>query len=86
MALHRSIQIVMNSPESVELFQPPTEERTMKRLCLLVCALCLGLGCASEADRAQWNEVWKDARGDNMQMRGGFSDSTGSESRLAQKP
>jgi hypothetical protein len=76
----------MNARESIELSQPPTEEWTMKRLCLFVCALCLGLGCATEADRAQWNEVWKDARGENMQMRGGFSDSAGPDSRLAQKP
>jgi hypothetical protein len=58
----------------------------MKRLYLLVCALCLALGCASEDSKAQWNEVWKDARGDNMQMRGGFSDMSGSDSKLAQKP
>jgi hypothetical protein len=31
------------------------------------------LGCATEGQKSQWEEVWKDARGDNMQMRGDFS-------------
>jgi hypothetical protein len=44
----------------------------MKQLCLLVCALFLSAGCAAE-DKAQWDAVWKDARGENMQMRGNFS-------------
>lgn len=41
----------------------------MKRLWVVVCAVFFCLGCA-EADQARWDEVWKDARGDNMQMRG----------------
>jgi hypothetical protein len=46
----------------------------MKRLCLLAFALMLGLGCVTPEDKKQWQEVFKDARGDNMQMRG-FGDS-----------
>jgi hypothetical protein len=57
----------------------------MKRLYLVVCALCLGLGCASEGGQGQWDEFWKDVRGENMQMRGGFSDVSGGEGRAAQK-
>jgi hypothetical protein len=45
----------------------------MKRLCLLLCAVFLCLGCASDADKAQWEEVWKDMRGDNMKMRNNFT-------------
>jgi hypothetical protein len=30
--------------------------------------LCLGTGCASDADRKQWAEALKDLRGDNMEM------------------
>jgi hypothetical protein len=45
----------------------------MKRLCVLVCAVFFCLGCASDADRAQWDEVWKDLRGDNMKMRNDFA-------------
>jgi hypothetical protein len=44
----------------------------MKRLCGLLCAVFLGLGCASDADKAQWEEVWKDLRGDNMKMKHNF--------------
>jgi hypothetical protein len=42
----------------------------MRRLFLFALALllCCG-GCAADADKAQWNEVWRDLRGDNMQMR-----------------
>jgi len=40
----------------------------MRRLCLLV-FLCLGLGCAADGDNGQWDEFWKDVRGDNMKMR-----------------
>jgi hypothetical protein len=57
----------------------------MKRLCLVICALCLGLGCASEGNKEQWAEFWKDVRGENMQMRGRFSDMNGADSRAAQK-
>jgi hypothetical protein len=40
----------------------------MKRVCAVcvACVLLLGLGCAS--DKGQWDEFWKDVRGDNMQM------------------
>jgi hypothetical protein len=45
----------------------------MKRLRVFLCALfalsfaCAG--CASEGGKAQWDDFWKDVRGDNMQMR-----------------
>lgn len=40
----------------------------MRRLCVLAVALLCGFGCATEDDRRQWNEAWRDLRGDNMQM------------------
>jgi hypothetical protein len=43
----------------------------MKRLCALGVLLILGVGCATEADKAQWDEAMKDLRGDNMKMRTG---------------
>ena len=42
----------------------------MRRLCALVFVLLCCAGCTSDAQKAQWAEVVKDARGDNMQMRG----------------
>ncbi len=33
----------------------------------LIALLCVG--CAADADKAQWDEFWKDLRGDNMKMR-----------------
>jgi hypothetical protein len=42
----------------------------MSRLCALVFILLCCAGCASDAQKSQWAEVMKDARGDNMQMRG----------------
>ena len=41
----------------------------MKRLCAMGFILAFALGCATEADNAQWNEAMKDLRGDNMRMR-----------------
>lgn len=42
----------------------------MIRLWVLVCALFFGLaGCAGDGSKGQWDEVWKDLRGDNMKMR-----------------
>jgi hypothetical protein len=38
----------------------------MKRLYLLAFVLLLGTGCAGP----EWNDFWKDLRGDNMEMRG----------------
>jgi hypothetical protein len=43
------------------------------RLFLLLCLLLFAGGCASDGSKDQWNEFWKDLRGDNMEMRG-FSD------------
>ncbi len=43
----------------------------MKRLGALGLVLIFGVGCATEADNAQWNEALKDLRGDNMRMRTG---------------
>jgi hypothetical protein len=45
----------------------------MKRLCVLLCALLVITGCASESDKSQWDAAWKDLRGDNMKMRSDFS-------------
>jgi len=43
----------------------------MKRSCVRSFAVALCLGCATEADQAQWNEAMKDLRGDNIKMRTG---------------
>ena len=40
----------------------------MLRISAVVAMLFIAAGCATEGDRAQWNEAWKDLRGDNMQM------------------
>jgi hypothetical protein len=51
----------------------------MRRLCVLAFVLLLGFGCAADGDKGSWDEVFKDLRGDNMQMRnnfGGGSDSS----------
>jgi hypothetical protein len=42
----------------------------MKRLAILLSFLVFCIGCATDSDRAQWNEAFKDARGDNMELRG----------------
>jgi hypothetical protein len=47
----------------------------MMRLCVLAFALMFGLGCLTPEDKKQWQEALKDARGDNMEMRG-FGDSS----------
>jgi hypothetical protein len=41
----------------------------MRYLCMLVLLLA-GAGCAADGEKSQWDEVLKDLRGDNMQMRG----------------
>jgi hypothetical protein len=41
----------------------------MRRLCVLAFALLFGLGCATEETKKQWDEAWKDLRGDNMEMK-----------------
>jgi uncharacterized protein YcfL len=41
----------------------------MRRLCVLALILFVCLGCATDSDKAQWAEVVKDLRGENMQMR-----------------
>jgi hypothetical protein len=45
-------------------------KRPEKAMMRLVAAIFVGccLGCVIEANRGQWDEVWKDARGDNMRM------------------
>ena len=45
----------------------------MKLLWVLACALLFGLGCASDSDKSQWDEFWKDVRGDNMKMRNDYN-------------
>jgi hypothetical protein len=42
----------------------------MKCLRMLLCALLFSAaGCAADGDKGQWDEFWKDVRGDNMKMR-----------------
>jgi hypothetical protein len=54
----------------------------MKRLRVLLCALLLsGLGCSSDGSKGQWDEFWKDLRGDNMKMRNDFSGRMDSQDR-----
>jgi len=43
----------------------------MRRLLVFALFVFLGAGCASDADKAQWDDFWKDLRGDNMQMGSG---------------
>jgi hypothetical protein len=45
----------------------------MKRLAVLCWVLLFCPGCASDGDKGQWAEFWKDVRGDNMQMRNSFA-------------
>ena len=46
----------------------------MKRLRVLLCALLLcSFGCATGGSKGQWDEFWKDLRGDNMKMRNDLS-------------
>jgi hypothetical protein len=47
----------------------------MRRLCVLLCALFAAAcaGCASEGSKAQWDDFWRDVRGDNMKMNADFS-------------
>jgi hypothetical protein len=40
----------------------------MRRLFVLLCLAGMFAGCASDSDKAQWAEVMKDLRGDNMKM------------------
>jgi hypothetical protein len=42
----------------------------MWRLCALVAVLILSAGCAADGQKHWYDEALKDARGDNMQMRG----------------
>jgi hypothetical protein len=49
----------------------------MKRLCVFAIIACLGFGCAADGDKGQWDEFWKDLRGDNMKMRYGRPSSEG---------
>jgi len=44
----------------------------MRYLCALACALLFGVGCASDSDRAKWDDAMKDLRGDNMRMHSSF--------------
>jgi hypothetical protein len=46
----------------------------MRRFWGICCALVFCLGCTSDgSDNGQWNEFWKDLRGDNMKMRYDFT-------------
>jgi len=46
--------------------------KSMKTFAVL-CVLFFCWGCASDSDKGQWDEFWKDLRGDNMKMRTGCS-------------
>jgi hypothetical protein len=41
----------------------------MTRLCVLAIALLCGLGCAADGNRGAWDDVWRDLKGDNMEMK-----------------
>ncbi len=48
----------------------------MKRLCLMLCALVGAVaisGCAADGKKEQWDDFWKDVRGDNMEMKSDFT-------------
>jgi hypothetical protein len=49
----------------------------MRYLCVLVFVAFLGVGCAADSDKGQWDEFWKDVRGDNMKMRSGSPEGDG---------
>ena len=53
----------------------PTKGEAMRLLWLFAFAFVLGSGCASDGDKNWWEDVKKDARGDNMQMRSGWGSS-----------
>jgi hypothetical protein len=53
----------------------------MKRLVAPASVLFLLVGCATSGDQAQWNDFWKDVRGDNMKMRSGWSQMQATEDR-----
>src|SRR5207249_7016150 len=46
----------------------------MKHMCVLLCAMLFCVGCAADGDNGQWEDFWKDVRGENMQMRSHFSE------------
>ena len=56
----------------------------MKRLWVLLCALLFCAGCASDGNQGQWDEFWKDARGDNMKMRNDFAGPRGIDDQSGQ--
>jgi hypothetical protein len=56
----------------------------MKRLWVLLCAVWVCAGCATEGDRAQWEEVKRELRGDNMRMRNDFTGTSSLESQPGQ--
>ena len=53
----------------------------MKRFCALAGFLLVLVGCAASGDKGQWDDFWKDVRGDNMKMRSGWSQMQGTEDR-----
>jgi hypothetical protein len=44
----------------------------MKLFAVLACALFFCGGCSGLFQGPEWDEAWKDARGDNMRMRNDF--------------
>ena len=55
----------------------------MKLLRVSLCALVFGLGCATDGNKGEWEEFWKDLRGDNMKMRNDFSGTRRGEGQAA---
>ena len=55
----------------------------MKRFWLLAFVLLCICGCATDGDKAQWDEFWKDLRGDNMKMSNNFGGTNGDQSSLS---
>jgi hypothetical protein len=51
------------------------------RLTIIALVLLLCPACITEADKRQWADVWKDARGDNMEMRNDMLSDSGSSKR-----
>ena len=52
------------------------------RRCFLLLCLLVGSGCATDANRSEWDGALRDLRGDNMKMQ---SSEWGSDKTLSQR-